>query len=171
MRSIPCKQVAPYGQARVAKCSERAFLPFRFYSRRAQPPAAFMRRQRGDLSPCGQSPMDFESITLATRSHCLDRRYRQSVPYIIHIDRSHGVVSTFQCAGCIRDLSALLSRESCHLNDVRVCICWLRVVLPQKSNDRCTRVYLLVSRSCAADVWSFDGSVLSCVGYHCVFRF
>ena len=27
-------------------------------------------RQRGDLSPCGQSPMDFESITLATRSHC-----------------------------------------------------------------------------------------------------
>ena len=28
-------------------------------------------RQRGDLSPCGQSPMDFESITLATRSHCL----------------------------------------------------------------------------------------------------
>ena len=28
-------------------------------------------RQRGDLNPCGQSPMDFESITLATRSHCL----------------------------------------------------------------------------------------------------
>ena len=27
-------------------------------------------RQRGDLSPCGQSPMDFESITLTTRSHC-----------------------------------------------------------------------------------------------------
>ena len=27
-------------------------------------------RQRGDLNPCGQSPMDFESITLATRSHC-----------------------------------------------------------------------------------------------------
>ena len=27
-------------------------------------------RQRGDLSPCGQSPMDFESISLATRTHC-----------------------------------------------------------------------------------------------------
>ena len=27
-------------------------------------------RQRGDLNPCGQSPMDFESITLTTRSHC-----------------------------------------------------------------------------------------------------
>ena len=32
-------------------------------------------RHRGDLNPCGQSPMDFESITLATRSQCqmLDR--------------------------------------------------------------------------------------------------
>ena len=29
------------------------------------------KRQRGDSNPCGQSPMDFESITLATRSHCL----------------------------------------------------------------------------------------------------
>ena len=29
-----------------------------------------LKRQRGDLNPCGQSPMDFESITLATRSHC-----------------------------------------------------------------------------------------------------
>ena len=28
------------------------------------------KRQRGDSSPCGQSPMDFESITLTTRSHC-----------------------------------------------------------------------------------------------------
>ena len=27
-------------------------------------------RQRGDLNPCGQSPMDFESITLTTRSRC-----------------------------------------------------------------------------------------------------
>ena len=31
-------------------------------------------RQRGDLNPCGQSPMDFESITLTTRSHCLGPR-------------------------------------------------------------------------------------------------
>ena len=30
-------------------------------------------RQRGDLNPCGQSPMDFESITLTTRSHCPGR--------------------------------------------------------------------------------------------------
>ena len=28
------------------------------------------KRHRGDLSPCGQSPMDFESITLTTRSQC-----------------------------------------------------------------------------------------------------
>ena len=32
-------------------------------------------RQRGDLNPCGQSPMDFESITLTTRSHCPGRNY------------------------------------------------------------------------------------------------
>ena len=29
------------------------------------------RRQRGDLNPCGQSPMDFKSITFTTRSDCL----------------------------------------------------------------------------------------------------
>ena len=28
-------------------------------------------RHRGDSNPCGRSPMDFESITLATRSQCL----------------------------------------------------------------------------------------------------
>ena len=29
------------------------------------------KRQRGDSNPCGQSPMDFESISLTTRTHCL----------------------------------------------------------------------------------------------------
>ena len=28
-------------------------------------------RHRGDSNPCGQSPMDFESISLATRTQCL----------------------------------------------------------------------------------------------------
>ena len=28
------------------------------------------KRQRGDSNPCGQSPMDFESITLTARSRC-----------------------------------------------------------------------------------------------------
>ena len=28
------------------------------------------KRQRGDSNPCGQSPMDFESISLAARTHC-----------------------------------------------------------------------------------------------------
>ena len=31
----------------------------------------FVNRQRGDANPCGRSPIDFESITLATRSPCL----------------------------------------------------------------------------------------------------
>ncbi len=28
------------------------------------------KRQRGDSNPCGQSPMDFESISLTARTHC-----------------------------------------------------------------------------------------------------
>ena len=28
------------------------------------------KRQRGDLNPCGQSPSDFESDSLTTRTHC-----------------------------------------------------------------------------------------------------
>ena len=40
------------------------------------------------LSPCRQSPMDFESITLATRSHCQLTRawesHRQLVVHLIH---------------------------------------------------------------------------------------
>ena len=40
-------------------------------SARCSRAATSQQRQRGDLNPCGQSPMDFESITLATRSHCL----------------------------------------------------------------------------------------------------
>ena len=33
--------------------------------------ANLRKRHRGDSSPCGQSPMDFESISLATRTQCL----------------------------------------------------------------------------------------------------
>jgi hypothetical protein len=29
------------------------------------------KRHRGDSSPCGQSPMDFESISLTARTQCL----------------------------------------------------------------------------------------------------
>ena len=34
-------------------------------------------RQRGDSNPCGQSPMDFESISLAARTHCLGRTFEK----------------------------------------------------------------------------------------------
>ena len=30
------------------------------------------KRHLGDSNPCGQSPMDFESISLAARTKCLD---------------------------------------------------------------------------------------------------
>ena len=42
------------------------------------------RRQRGDSNPCGQSPMDFESISLAARTHCLlQYRGRQALLHSI----------------------------------------------------------------------------------------
>ena len=36
----------------------------------ALPRGELQKRQRGDSNPCGQSPMDFESISLAARTHC-----------------------------------------------------------------------------------------------------
>ena len=37
-------------------------------------------RHRGDSSPCGQRPMDFESISLATRTQCLACRKHPARP-------------------------------------------------------------------------------------------
>ena len=37
------------------------------------------KRQRGDLNPCGQSPMDFESISLTARTHCLGESLKESL--------------------------------------------------------------------------------------------
>ena len=37
--------------------------------------ALFVKRHRGDSNPCGQSPMDFESISLAARTQCLDKLF------------------------------------------------------------------------------------------------
>ena len=46
--------------------------PRRFFcaggSETCQIPAAAQNRQRGDPNPCGQSPIDFQSVTLTTRS-------------------------------------------------------------------------------------------------------
>ena len=41
------------------------------HPRNATRTAMHKGRQRGDSNPCGQSPMDFESISLTTRTHCL----------------------------------------------------------------------------------------------------
>ena len=37
----------------------------------AESPRNFRKRHRGDSNPCGQSPMDFESISLTARTQCL----------------------------------------------------------------------------------------------------
>ena len=38
-------------------------------------------RQRGDSNPCGQSPMDFESISLTTRTYCLE----EAIKYLFNV--------------------------------------------------------------------------------------
>ena len=51
-------------------------------------------RQRGDSNPCGQSPMDFESISLAARTHCLVHAFSPSSSQVYtalsQLSSSHG---------------------------------------------------------------------------------
>ena len=47
------------------KRSAQAYIPL------CHLPTSLPMRHRGDSNPCGQRPMDFESISLATRTQCL----------------------------------------------------------------------------------------------------
>ena len=44
-------------------------------------PAVQHKRHRGDSNPCGQSPMDFESISLTARTQCHDNSCGGCTPY------------------------------------------------------------------------------------------
>ena len=74
-RGCPSAKNEPLGHnSSSAASSVQATLRFFAY----QPPAIFrscsppgQSTHRGDSSPCGQSPMDFESISLAARTQCL----------------------------------------------------------------------------------------------------
>ena len=53
-------------------CAQIAHDPMSFIPNSLQVVSLFLcNRHRGDSSPCGQSPMDFESISLAARTQCL----------------------------------------------------------------------------------------------------
>ena len=53
-------------------CAQIAHDPMSFIPNSLQVVSLFFcNRHRGDSSPCGQSPMDFESISLAARTQCL----------------------------------------------------------------------------------------------------
>jgi hypothetical protein len=56
-------------------------------------------RQRGDSSPCGQSPMDFESISLATRTHCHDSGWKNQNGQLLVMDLA--LCSVEQTSGTI----------------------------------------------------------------------
>ena len=46
-------------------------------------------RHRGDSNPCGQSPMDFESISLAARTHCLDLDWTRKFTHYGSVGSEH----------------------------------------------------------------------------------
>jgi hypothetical protein len=43
------------------------------------------KRHRKDSNPCGQSPMDFESISLAARTQCLAMEERSCATKLFHV--------------------------------------------------------------------------------------
>ena len=66
------KRLLFFSSRRARRAGRRSGLPARrprFNSRRCPFPWLNIRHQ-GDSSPCGQSPMDFESISLAARTQC-----------------------------------------------------------------------------------------------------
>ena len=52
---------------------------------RNRPPQTQTNRHRGDSNPCGQSPMDFESISLTARTHCHCKRMRHQLAVAIKL--------------------------------------------------------------------------------------
>ena len=49
----------------------------------------FTQRLRGDLDPCGRSPMDFWSISVAARTHCHDT-FTRKTHYTLACGRNAG---------------------------------------------------------------------------------
>jgi hypothetical protein len=43
------------------------------------------KRHRRDSKPCGQSPMEFKSISLAARTQCLDMKERSCATKLFHV--------------------------------------------------------------------------------------
>ena len=63
------------------------------------------QRHQGDSNPCGQSPMDFESISLTTRTQCHNRQRNPHVhnDTIVPLPRHHGITrSASAMRGTIR---------------------------------------------------------------------
>ena len=52
-------------------------------------PDDYWHRHRGDSNPCGQSPMDFESISLAARTQCLEASVLELPSYELQVDLCH----------------------------------------------------------------------------------
>ena len=75
------------------------------------------QRHRGDSSSCGQSPMDFESISLAARTQCHARHARpvRPPPYEEDEEKQH------EEAGGGADEEH--EKESQQLKRARACVC------------------------------------------------
>ena len=71
--------------------------PFLFPSRRDMQ----TKRQRGDSNPCGQSPMDFESISLTTRTQC----------HACYLEVTHWLPCESLTAICVKPLPRVLPQR------------------------------------------------------------
>ena len=73
LRAEPCGLLAHLSSATQTRCFLMHLCNF-FFAPKKLPPIGSMslcNRHRRDSNPCGQSPMDFESISLAARTQCL----------------------------------------------------------------------------------------------------
>ena len=69
----------------------------------------YLKRHRGDSNPCGQSPMDFWSISLATRTQCPRRPALSAAREQTKHNACFGLASEAN----IRRLSLAISRHRC----------------------------------------------------------
>ena len=62
-------------------------------------------RHRGDSNPCGQSPMDFESISLTARTQC-------HMPFIgsVHMERKLPVLSKYKMTLSLVTITGLIAQ-------------------------------------------------------------
>ena len=88
--------------------------------------AGAMHRHRGDSNPCGQSPMDFESISLAALTQCLRHRSPAMLPRApgrhTRVRKLHACALRYELARCSAHCYQLAGSDA---GCVCFCVCSL----------------------------------------------